>query len=244
MDIIAPRQIVAPVSDRRFFTGMAVAVALSVFAGFAPTYYLKALYGRPALSQLVHVHGLLFTAWIVLLVTQTTLVATNRTALHKKLGLISGMLAIAMIVAATVVALGLARRGEGPGGPLAFLAVPLSGVVLFATLVGAGFYTRRRRDTHKRLMLLATMSIAGAGLDRLLLPPGVLAFTGVPLNSATSAGLMAIFVCACFTYDLRTRGRVHPAFLWGGLYLMTMVSLSRFIGTTSPWLAFAGWLIR
>jgi hypothetical protein len=113
---------------------------------------------------LVHVHGILFTAWILLFATQTTLVAVRRTALHKKLGILSGVLAFAMVVAATAVAIALAKRGQALGlpPPLVFLAGPLSGVVLFGTLVTAGFYTRRRRDTHKRLMLLATITIIGA----------------------------------------------------------------------------------
>jgi hypothetical protein len=238
--------VVPPGTDRRFFTGMAVAVAVSVFAGFAPTYYLKGLYGTPALSPFVHFHGMLFTSWILLLVTQTTLVSAKRTALHKKLGILGGLLALAMVVVGTAVAVALAKRGQAPGlpPPLVFLAGPFSGMVLFATLVAAGFYTRRRRDTHKRLMVLATIVIVGAATDRLLLPTGVLAFSGLPLNAGTSLGLLAIFVGACFIYDLRTRGRVHPAFLWGGLYVMSTLYLSRFIGTTSPWLAFAGWLTR
>ena len=46
--------VVPPRTDRRFFTGLAVAIALSVFAGFAPTYYLKGLYGTRALSPFLH----------------------------------------------------------------------------------------------------------------------------------------------------------------------------------------------
>jgi hypothetical protein len=80
--------VVPPGTDRRFFTGLAVAVALSVFAGFAPTYYLKGLYGTRALSPFLHFHGMLFTSWILLFVTQTALVAAKRTDLHRRLGIV------------------------------------------------------------------------------------------------------------------------------------------------------------
>jgi hypothetical protein len=52
-----------------------------------------------------------------------------------------------------------------------------------------------------------------------------------------------VFVSACFLYDLLTRGRVHAAFLWGGLSLLMWAYVTRvFIGGTSAWLLFAGWL--
>ena len=242
--------VVAPGTDRRFFTGMAVAVAVSVFAGFAPTYYLKGLYGTPALSPLFHFHGMLFTTWILLFLTQTTLIAVKRTDLHRRLGIVGGLLAVVMLVVGTAVAVASAKRGPqtpltGFPPPLELLTTPLGALSSFAVLVAAGLYNRRKRDTHKRLMLLATLSILGAALDRLLFPGGALAFLGLPLSPATFVGFTALFVVACFLYDLLTRGRVHPAFLWGGLYVIAWSYVTRvFVGGTAAWLAFAGWLTR
>jgi hypothetical protein len=144
--------IVAPGTDRRFFTGMAVAVAVSVFAGFAPTHYLKSLYGTPALSPLFHFHGMLFTAWILLFLTQTTLIAVKRTDLHRRLGIVGGLLAVAMLVVGTAVAVASAKRGPQtplPGFPLPLelLTTPLGALSSFAALVAAGLYKRRKRDT-------------------------------------------------------------------------------------------------
>jgi hypothetical protein len=67
-----------PARDRWFFTGMALAAALTVFVGFARCYYLRSAFGGPPLPPLVHLHGVLFTAWILLFVTQTSLVAASR----------------------------------------------------------------------------------------------------------------------------------------------------------------------
>ena len=93
----------------------AVALALSVLIGFAPTYYLKGLYGTPALSSLVHVHGMLFTLWTLFVVTQTTLVAARRTDLHRRLGIVGGMLAVPMLAVGTAVAIPAAKRDPIPG---------------------------------------------------------------------------------------------------------------------------------
>src|ERR1041384_6930226 len=76
--------------ERRFFAGMAIASAVAVLVGFYPTYYLKRFYGTPVLPPLVHVHGILFTVWIVLLITQTSLISGRRTDLHRRLGIGGG----------------------------------------------------------------------------------------------------------------------------------------------------------
>ena len=244
MNVHSKSAIVTADRDRRFFTGMAVAVAVSVFAGFAPTYYLKGLYGTRALSPFLHFHGMLFTSWILLFVTQTTLVAAKRTDLHRRLGIVGALLAVAMLVVGTAVAVAAAKRGQSPAA-FEELATPLGGLAIFSVLMAVGFYYRRNRDSHKRLMMLATIVTAGAALDRLLFPTGLLAFSGLPLNTFTSMGLTAVFLLAGFLYDLRTRGHVHPAFLWGGISVMAWTYATReLIAGTATWLSFAGWLTR
>jgi hypothetical protein len=76
--------------------GMTVAFALFVFIEFAPTYFLRTPF-RPAPPWLVHLHGAPFSAWILLLLVQTTLVAVKRTDLHRWPGVAGGVLAGSMI---------------------------------------------------------------------------------------------------------------------------------------------------
>src|SRR5260370_23886383 len=94
-----------------FYAGLAVVAAAIVFAGFARTYYLRDIFGRPPLPPLVHLHGALFTAWFVLLLRQVTLVAAKRTHIHRPLGVAGGMLAAFMIVVGTITAVHAARHG-------------------------------------------------------------------------------------------------------------------------------------
>src|ERR1041385_8610276 len=114
-----------------FFTGMAIAVAATVGAGFAPTYYLKPLFATPALPLSLHIHGALFTAWVLLFVAQTSLVAANRTDLHRRLGVAGAGLAVAMVVSGTAVAIESARLARPALGvlagaaPLFVLVIPL-----------------------------------------------------------------------------------------------------------------------
>jgi hypothetical protein len=225
--------------DRLFFSGMALSAAVVIFAGFAPTYYLKGAFGGPLLSPLLHVHGLIFTGWIVLFIVQTQLIAARRTPLHRRLGVVGGIIAIAMLIVGTMAAIESGRRGFTPPGgppPLTFLIIPLGDLFVFAVLAGAALYLRRQSQTHKRLMLLATLALLTPAIARL---PGIAA-AGPP----AFWGLTDLFIVACFVYDRVTNGRIHPAFKWGGLFVLAMQPIRLILGGTAPWLAFAGWLTR
>jgi hypothetical protein len=225
---------------RLFYIAMAVAIAATVFAGFSRTYFLKAHFGTPELSLLLHVHGLVFTSWVLLLLAQTTLVAAGRTDIHRRLGVAGGMLAALVVIMGSITAVLRVKGGSAPVPgvpPLSFLAIPLLDMVVFAILVGAALYFRRRLDTHKRLMLLATIALLSAPIARL--PLGILK-AGPP----AFFGLADLFIVAMLLYDLATRRRVHPATIWGGLFIVVSQPLRLMIAGTPAWLAFAGWLTR
>ncbi len=224
--------------ERVFFSSMAIAMALIAFVGFAPSYYLKAHFGAPpALTPLLHWHGAAFTLWLVLLITQTSLVASGRVAVHRKLGVVGLVLAASMMVLGGAVA--ITRAGEGALGPpgippLVFLAVPLATLVVFPALFGAAIYFRRRPDIHKRLILIATMELITAAIARL---PGV-----VSLGPLGFFGLTDVLIAIIAIYDYRTRGRIHPATLWGGLFLIVSQPVRLFVSGTAAWQSIAVWM--
>jgi hypothetical protein len=223
---------------RRFYVAVAIAVLITVFLGFSRSYFLKGYFGTPGLSLHVHIHGLVFTSWVLLFLAQTTLVATDRTDVHRKLGVGGAVLAALLLIMGTITAI-LRVKGGGPSPipgvpPLSFLAVPLFDMVVFAMLVGGGLVLRNRPETHKRLMTLATIALTSAPIARLsfVRPVGPLAFFG----------LTDLFIVAMLVYDLATRGKVHPATIWGGLVIVASQPLRLMISGTPAWLAFAGWL--
>jgi hypothetical protein len=122
------------------------------------------------MMRLLHWHGAAFSAWMLLLVAETMLVATGRVATHRVLGIVGACLTVLMVVLGIAVA--IARTADGTiadhgAPPLVFLSVPLFGMVGFGGLVGAALLLRHRSQTHKRLMLLATVELAAAGAARL-----------------------------------------------------------------------------
>src|SRR5215471_4679957 len=113
--------------ERGFYSGMAMAIAITVFAGFSRTWFLRPYFpqGQPLVPLLI-LHGLIFTSWIALFITQTTLVATKRTLTHMRLGIAGGLLAGLMIVVGTITAIVRAKGASPVPGvnPLPFLTIP------------------------------------------------------------------------------------------------------------------------
>lgn len=222
-----------------FYLAMAAFALLVVFVGFAPTYYLSGQFDGPALTPLVQLHGLVFTTWMLLFGVQTTLVATHRTHVHRRLGIVGALVALAMVVIGVVTAIASARRGHTPlpvVPPLAFLAVPIADMVVFGVLVSTAVAMRRRADFHARLMLLATITILGPAFARIRID------AVQDNNPAAFMVLVTLTVVACAGWDAMRRARLHPAYLWGGLLVILSQPLRLAIARTDAWMAFARWL--
>jgi hypothetical protein len=217
---------------------MAVGMALVAFAGFAPSYYLKSHFTfGPTLTPLLRLHGALMTAWLALLVTQTTLIAARRISWHRRLGIVGAALAAALILLAAYTAILRARQGllgEGMVPPLQFLAIPLMSILVLPVLIGAAIYFRNRSDYHKRLIMLANVEFVTPAAARLMIMAGL----GPPVGFA----LCDLFLLAIVTRDLVTLRRVHPATLWGGIFLVACQPTRFLISGTHAWLSLAGWL--
>jgi hypothetical protein len=119
------------VNDRLYILA-AILIPLIVLAGFARTYYLKGFFGTPDLpGRIVHLHGIIMTAWVVLFVAQISLVATRRTRIHQRLGILGALLAALVVVVGILTALYAAARGASPGPPaLRFLVIPLGDMLI------------------------------------------------------------------------------------------------------------------
>jgi hypothetical protein len=238
--VIAATRVLGRSRGRGFFLAMAVALNLLVFAGFAPSFYLRTQFGRPALpSTLVFVHGILFSAWMVLLLVQTALIARGAPKLHRQLGIVGAALATAMVIAGSLAQIAQTRRviAEGPLAPtfaienMLFTQALLS-MAAFAVLVGLAVRLRRRGAAHKRLIMAATIVLCVAAVGRL---PGVRG-NGAPI-------ITALLVLPLWANDLITRGRPHAATVWSSA---AVVALEVTAFSPLPWThavrQFIGWV--
>ena len=159
-------------SERRFFTGITLAILVTVFIGFSRSFFLRPLFPDwPSPSEsFFYVHGAAFAGWIVLLVVQTSLVAGGGTSVHRKIGPFGAVLAASMVVLGTVAALTAARRATGfvgiPVPPLQFLVVPLFDMALFAIFTTLAIAKRRDAPTCSSLRWPSGISARAAACIR------------------------------------------------------------------------------
>jgi hypothetical protein len=222
-----------PMWDRVFFSGMAVMLWATVLFGFARTYFMAGMVRAPLPNRLVHVHGVVFPLWMVLLVGQIGLIAGRKVRRHMTLGLAGFGLAAAMVVLGVLAATDALRRGSSvPGLDATFYVVPMLGITTFAVMVFLSYRWRFKAGAHKRLILIATICIAGAAIARW--PVAILQEKPALQNLVTLTFLLLIA-----GYDLISLRRVHKTTLWAGLALMVVQLAEVPIGLSPAWLAFA-----
>jgi hypothetical protein len=177
-------------------------------------------------------------SWFAGVVIQTTLVATGRTHVHRRLGWVLAALAVAVFVISTFATFDLVPRYRALGADMERLMAAGTATVVwsdladllgFAVFVSIGIALRRQLETHKRLMILATISIVHPAMVR------VFALIGVknPLAIFAGFGGVLVLIAAVCLYDITSRRRLHLATLLGGsLYILSKV-VAMFVVATS-----------
>ncbi len=225
-------------ADRVFFSVMPFVMMAMVLYGFARTYFLAGMVAAPLPNKLIHIHGAVFTSWMILLIVQTALVSTKNVKIHMKLGLFGFGLAVAMVVLGSLAAVNAMRRGSGPLGldPLTFFVIPVSGMLLFGTLVFFAYKLRRNAEAHKRLILIATMALMDAAVGRW--PIRVLQ-QHPPMQDLV---ILALLLTVVF-FDLYNLHRVSKYTLRGVLFVVVVHAVRVPLGHTAAWHAMARHLL-
>jgi hypothetical protein len=154
-------------SEDIFFLVLTALIIVVVFIGFARTYFLAGIFMAKLPSRLVHLHGALFTSWIVLLAAQVVLVSIGRLRWHMRLGVLGMFVAPLMVVVGFATLVAAVRRQFAPPALLRIiLVVDTLTLCMFAGLVLSAYLARRDAAAHKRLMLLATCIILGPAITR------------------------------------------------------------------------------
>jgi hypothetical protein len=233
-----------------FYFYMSVVFVLIAFGGFAPTYLIPVVTNQFDGMAILHVHGVLFFAWTLLFALQTRLVERGRVDLHRASGLVGISLATAMVFTGIVLVVrglnyGIAANNDA--GARALSVVPITQISLFAVFFAAAVANLRRSETHKRLMLLATVALLTAPVARifllLLVPDSGLPNFAAPVANvelALSAALVAaltvdLLIVVAVVHDWRTRGRPHRVYVIGGTCFFFVQVLRQSLTHTELW---------
>jgi hypothetical protein len=223
----------------RFYVVASLIVAAIAVIGFSRSYFLRPLFERPPLTGVMHLHALVFTAWVALFIVQARLVMSHRIALHQKLGIAGGVLALSMVVLTFAAMIESSQRGATIGGIPAwkFAAFSTVSILTFAGFVIAALAIRRRPDWHARFMMLATIGVLGPAVGRLLIMT-----LGVPAARHANL-LMVAFAVACLAYDWLRNRRVHPAYVIGASVYVLVIPLKRMLADSQVWAGLARWML-
>lgn len=224
-------------AEHRFFAIWTAVALVLLFAGFAPTFYLRPFgdgAGQKELSWLVILHGALFTGWILIFAMQVYLAASGRIAQHRRIGQFAPIAIAVLVISAIPVSLANAARADGGEGIPAdvFLLLPLCEALFFGVLSYWAYVRRGDPHVHKRLMLFAVAVILGTGTGRLL--GGLVGTFIVPLP----------FILSIWVFDWWRRRRIARAVLAGGFTAIAAYAIPLAFGFTAGWRSIAGRLIE
>lgn len=206
-------------SDQAFFRRMAVGLSIFILFGFLQ-FSARGFVNFGGIPFWVHLHALVFTAWLALFAVQNVLAERGSLALHRRLGWWGAGLALAMVVSGSVTAIKAIELGRQPPffSPPYFLMLTQIGMSVFAGLVAAAIALRRNTEWHRRLMLSAMILLLEPALGRLLPMPLI----GGETAEWYVLGIQLAVFAVAMRHDARHRGGVHPALVWGA----TTVSLT------------------
>lgn len=234
--------------DRWIFVFMANLFVLIILIGFIPDSLTKIAAvqsgARPPFPMVLHAHAVLMGSFLLLLVGQTWLIATNRTRLHARVGLSAFVLVPALVVVGFLLMLAMRDQFQEQlatappelrdvlEGRLPrrqnILLIQIRMGILFSVLAGIGLWARSRdTELHKRMMILATAAVLPPGIDRITWLPN-----SFPANFYSSELYMLLAVAPMIVWDLVRHRALHRAYwIWAACTLPVAAALHLLWGT-------------
>lgn len=236
----APRVGIDPA--RYFYVGLAAFFVILTFPAFIRSYWAPMAEGSLNMHAAFHAHAALFFLWTLFFLTQTVLAAQNRMLAHREWGMFGVALAGAMVfsgVVAGIVNLALLLDTPRERVVIGTSILGFSSMILFTVFVAGAVANVRRPEWHKRLMVLATFSLMQAVVTRyILLIPDITQ----PHRALIGAIIIDLLLLAVILTDARIKGRVHPAYIAGGAFLVFIQIARSLIAGSTFWREACKWL--
>jgi hypothetical protein len=233
----------AKAPDRLFHAGMAWLFVVVAVVGFAPR-SLAILGGTMANPPLVvHLHAAVMASWTLLLALQATLSLLGRMDLHRRAGLAS--LAIAPAVLLMLIAVTIVRQNDAaitPAAPIVnnILFLQLRSILLFPTFFVWALVTRfADPQTHKRMILLATLMLLDAAIARMSWLP----FNAFPNDYLAVHVCLLLLLVPALLYDVLTLGHIPRAWFVGLGLVLPWVVATEFVWGSDWWCSFGPRLV-
>ena len=236
--------------DRWIFVFMAAWFIVIVLTGFIPDSIMKVglvqTGARPPFPIVMHMHAVLMGSFLLLLLIQTWLMATGRREYHMQLGILSFVLAPALVIVGFILAPTMyhqlwetlqAAPPEAREKARAAVShsenvklIQIRAGLLFSLFLTIGLAARKRdAGLHKRMMILATAIPLSAGIDRIHWLPSTMPGSALSVDLGIVAAVSPMFV-----WDVVRNAGVHRAYwIWIGVFLPFSVMVNGLWDT--PW---------
>lgn len=217
--------------DRWIYVATAAFFLVVTLTGFIPDSLAKIAAveagQRPPFPLVLHMHAVLMGSFLLLLLAQTTLVATGRCDLHRRLGLVAMVLVPALVVVGFILVpttyhsiWGAALSAPPEAAePLRQLLSRLENIqllqfrigILFPLFIAIALHARGRdAGLHKRMMILATAMPLPAAFDRITWIPSTM-----PASPVSPDLYVLLAIAPMFAWDVLRNRRIHRAYwLW------------------------------
>jgi hypothetical protein len=223
---------------RGFYVALAVLIAALALAGFWRSYFGSLLTGNVVETlPLVHFHIAVYVGWLALFVAQAAFAAAGRIDLHVKVGRFGIGYGWFVVAIGLLVGFGMfvvRVRAGAEAEAIGRLFGPVLDMLVFAPLFAAAVHYRGKPELHKRLMLLAMVT---------LLVPAVSRMRAVMPSLVLVQLVWSAPILLAMAYDYAKRRIVHPIYVFGLVLLLVESPAVRAAARASqPWRSIGAWL--
>jgi hypothetical protein len=228
----------ASILERYFYLFMSLLNAAVVVYGFSFTINQNLLHPSVQPPQIVYVHSVVFSAWVLFFILQSALVRSHNVRLHRTLGWVGAGLAVSILVlgyTTSTAVLRLAIQRQLPFPTVPFLFVEVMELVCFAVPFALAIYWRKRPDFHRRLMLIATCALTEAAFGRIPSLPSLFA----------PAGVDALILLGVIR-DIIVERRIHKVYLYAlpAMIFLQIIAEYTYVHQSSWWIEIGSYLLR
>jgi hypothetical protein len=219
---------------------VALLMAVIAVAGFWRTYFGALFAGRSHAEGLIHLHAAIFMGWIGLVILQSYLAISGRTALHMTVGRIGMIYGAGLVVFGLTFALIMFSRkvaAVGVDGVKGGFLVPLTDMIIFSAFLFGAWRTRTRPEVHRRFILLATNTILIAAVGRV--SGGTSSVALADVVPFLLIWLSPLWIA--IAYEGFRHRRLHPVYAWGAVLLIAL-RYRQLLRETDSWMAISHWL--
>lgn len=223
------------------YTAIGVIGIAAILIGFSKTFIIPVANSSFQAPLIIYIHGFFAFSWVVLFLFQAYLIKAEKWNTHMTMGVLGTLIAVG--VAVTIPFAGAYQvqkdtaQGVGDGAVSAIVGT-LTAALMFISLVFAALHYRKRPDVHKRLMLLATITVLWPAWFRFRH-----FFPSVPNPEIWFALVLAdSLIIVAWIWDKLKNGRIDPTLLYVGSFVIVEQSFEALTYDSEPWRAVARYL--